>query len=186
MNEIKVAQSGLTFAAPLRVLLGKESGDQEGLPFANCALYAVIPDRNQPFTELEIHYNGGMKNAFDGDETQLIDGVVEFSVSELVKAYNANNLKKIRDVLPQFLNNVAVTVQKRILWEMNKADFLTDQEYDAYSNWIKVYAIPLDMLEVPDDYPDEQNYICGSYNVGITAHQLVERILKETFLNQSK
>lgn len=186
MNEIKVAQSGLTFAAPLRVLLGKENGDQEGLPFANCALYAVMPDRNQPFTDLEIHYNGGMKNAFDEDGTQLIEGIVEFSISELVEAYNANNLKKIKDVLPQFLNNVAVTVQKRILWEMNKADFLTDQEYDAYSNWIKVYAIPLDMLEVPDDYPNEQNYICGSYNVGITAHQLVERVLKETFLNEGK
>ena len=127
-----------------------------------------------------------MKNATDGDETRLIEGVVEFSVLELVEAYNANNLKKIKDVLPQFLNNIAVTVQKRILWEMNKADFLTDQEYDAYSNWTKVYALPLDMLEVPDDYPDEQNYICGSYNVGITAHQLVKRILKETFFSEGK
>ncbi|MCP0917910.1 hypothetical protein MUB04_15340 [Acinetobacter indicus] len=185
MNDIKVAQSGLTLAAPLRVLLGKEIGDTEGMPFANCALYAVMPDRNQPFTQLELHYDGGMKNIFDLGDIQFVEGLVEFSVKSLVEAYKENNQKRIADVLPQFLTDIAVSVQKDILYKLNKAELLTDKEHEVYTDWIKVHANPLNCLEMPDDVPETQNYIDGSNLIGSTAYLLAETVLKQSFFNES-
>lgn len=182
MNDIKVAQSGLTLAAPLRVLLGKENGEECGLPFANCALYAVMPDRNQPFTDFELHYYGGMKNSYDKDEIQFVDGVIEFSAERLVEAYNEPNMKKVTDIMSTFIEDIAVAVQKNILYAMKQADFLNDQEYEAYTEWTKVYAKPLCRLEEPEELVDEHNYISGSLLVAQIAFDLAERVLTKVFL----
>lgn len=182
MCELKIVNSGITVAAPLRVLLGEDSGDQNGKPLGHCALYAVMEDRNQPFTNFELHYFGGMLNAFDQGNTQLVEGIVEFSAENLVQAYNDNDFKKVADVMPQYLIDVAVSVQKDILYEMNKAEFLTLEEHDLYTDWIKVSANPTCRLEETESMTEDHNYISGSYLISEVAFDLVSKVFNKLFL----